>query len=412
MNRIRLFILPVVACILALSACEPDQAITTEPVGDPAYGIQLQLTPTNLPRGTARIPDPHPTDVPPTTTLTDTIQVNVAGLDSLEGAYYSIWLADSLGQNIVKATGTLRVIVTDTVLDAFGDPVAEPDTTIYLGVSAFANGGPRHSFQFTTNRAQSGLAATDLVQLVFVSIESDPGATAPSVTRRPIWARRAGGTAVRRIVAIDTLTFEIDTITPSPLETDTTLVTDTTFIPRHRITNLSFGNFAFEPADQYVYVPAGRGRAYFRGDVMVINDSSLSRPPLGYYYAAYVVKSDDVTNLPVDTVYLGPITAPFPNREVSLRHADSVLVAPEVQVLVIPPNLAGSWPNPSPSAILAASTRVDADTVAALMGAAGAFQGVSQVFITLESKNAAEGRLGTNILLRAPVPGIVRFGED
>jgi hypothetical protein len=145
---------------------------------------------------------------------------------------------------------------------------------------------------------------------------------------------------------------------------------------------------------------------------MVINDSSLTRPPLGYYYAAYVVKSDDVTNLPVDTVYLGPITAPFPNREISLRNADSVLVAPEVQVLVIPPNLAGDWANPSPSAILAASTRVSADTVSALMGATGAFRGLTQVFITLESKNAAEGRLGPAILLRAGVPEIVRFGRD
>jgi hypothetical protein len=404
MNRIRRFILPAVAGILALSACEPDQAITTEPVGDPAYGILLQLTPTNLPRGTARIPDPHPTDVPPTTTSTDTIQVNVAGLDSLEGASYSIWLADSLGQNIVKATGTLRVIVTDTILDQFGDPVASPDTTIFPGVSAFANGGPRHALQFTTDRAQSGMAASDLVQLVFVSVESDPGATTPSATRRPIWGRRAGGTAVRRIISIDTIAFDPDD--------EDVLDTDTTFVPRHRISTLSFGNFAFDPANQYVYVPAGRGRAYFRGDVMVINDSSLSRPPLGYYYAAYVVKSDDVTNLPVDTIYLGPITAPFPDREISLRHADSVLVAPEVQVLVIPPNVAGDWANPAPSAILAASTRVSADTVSALMGATGAFRGITDVFITLESKNAAEGRLGPAILLRAGVPEIVRFGED
>ena len=399
MNRIRRFIFPAVAGILALSACEPDQAITTEPVGDPAYGILLQLTPTNLPRGTARFPSPDTADVPPTITAADTISVTLAGLDSLEGAFYSVWLADADEASVTKATGTLTVIRTDTILDAFGDPVAEPDTTVISNVSAFSNGGPRHQMIFTTSVAASGLSVADPVNVIFVSVESDANATSPTATRRPLWARNTGGTLVR--------TRYIDTIATLPA-----LVTDTTFDRGFRQTNLTFGNFAFDAADQYAYVPAGRGRAYFRGDVMVINDSSLSRPPLGYYYAAYVVKGDDVTNLPVDTVYLGPITAPFPSREVSLRDADSVLVAPEVQVLVIPPNLAGDWANPSPSAILAASTRVSADTVSALMGATGAFRSLTEVFITLESKDATEGRLGPAILLRAGVPGIVRFGED
>ena len=399
MNRIRRFIFPAVAGVLALSACEPDQAITTEPVGDPAYGILLQLGPTNLPRGTARFPNPSATDVPPTTTTADTISVTLSGLDSLEGASYSVWLADADEASVVKATGTLTVIRTDTILDAFGDPVAVPDTTVFANVSAFSNGGPRHQMIFATSLAQSGLAVTDSVNVIFVSVESDANATSPSPTRRPLWARNAGGALVT--------VLHIDTIATLPA-----VVTDTTIDRRFRRVNLSFGNFAFDAAQQYVYVPAGRGRAYFRGADLVINDSSLSRPPLGYYYAAYVVKSDDVTNLPVDTVYLGPITAPFPNRDVSLLHADSVLVAPEVQVLVIPPNLAGGWANPSPSAILAASTRVSADTISALMGATGAFRGLTQVFITLESKNAAEGRLGPAILLRAGVPEIVRFGED
>ncbi len=399
MNRIRRFIFPAVAGVLAVSACEPDQAITTEPVGDPAYGILLQLAPTNLPRGTARFPNPSATDVPPTITSNDTISVTLSGLDSLEGASYSVWLADEDEASVTKATGTLTVIRTDTILDAFGDPVAVPDTAVFANVSAFSNGGPQHQMIFATSLAQSGLAVTDSVNVIFVSVESDANATSPSATRRPLWARNAGGALVTP--------RHIDTIATLPV-----LVTDTTFDRRFRRVNLSFGNFNFDAAEQYVYVPAGRGRAYFRGDDMVINDSSLSRPPLGYYYAAYVVKSDDATNLPVDTVYLGPITAPFPNREVSLLHADSVLVAPEVQVLVIPPNLAGDWANPSPSAILAASTRVSADTISALMGATGAFRGLTQVFITLESKNAAEGRLGPAILLRAGVPEIVRFGRD
>lgn len=399
MSAFHLRLAAVALIATAAAACSPDRAVSDNPVGDPAYGIQMLLTPSNLPRGQARFPAPNTTDVPPTITANDTISVTVAGLDSLEGATYAVWLADEDGLSITKATGTLIVVRTDTVLDQFGDPVAAPDTSVITNVSAFSNGGPRHQMTFATSRAASGLAATDPVDVVFLSIESDPNASSPSETRRPLWGRNTGGTLVQ--------TRHIDTITTLPV-----LVTDTTFDRRFRITNIVFGNFAFDPADQYVFVPAGRGRAFFRGDVIVINDSSLSRPPLGYYYAAYVVKSDDVTNLPVDTVYLGPVTAPFPNREISLRNADSVLLAPEVQVLVVPPNLAGSWANPSPSAILAASTRASADTVAALMGATGPFRGLTEVFITLESKHAPEGRLGPAILLRAGVPEIVRFGND
>jgi hypothetical protein len=174
--------------------------------------------------------------------------------------------------------------------------------------------------------------------------------------------------------------------------------------------NLTFGNFAFDPGAQYVFVPAGRGRAYVRGDVLLFNDSSLVRPPLGYFYATYAEIRDD-TNTPIDTVYLGPLHSPPPNRNLSLLDADSVLVDSDVQVLVNPPNLAGGWPNPSPSAILAASIRADADTISAFQNALGAFAGVAEVFLTVESKHAEAGRMGPAILLRATVPDVVRFGN-
>jgi hypothetical protein len=382
----------------AVAACSPDRAVSTTPMGDPAYGVQLLLSPTNLPRGTARFPDPDPAfDTPPTVDVTDTIGVDLAGLDSLTNGVYSVWISNDDGSSIFKATGTLRVIVTDTVLDAFGDPVPAPDTVFYTDVSAFSNGGPRHAMQFLTTLAQSGMTADDSATVVFITIESDAGATSPAETRRPLWARK-GGTAVVQI--------HIDT-----LDTDPVLVTDTTFDRQFLRNNLTFGNFSFDASQQYVYVATARGQAFVRGDVLLMNDSSLTRPPLGYYYAGFGVIRNEA-NEPVDTVYLGPLSSPPPNRHISLRDADSVLVNPDVQVLVNPPNLAGSWSNPSPSAILAASIRVSADTISAFQTASGPFVGLAEVFLTIESKHAEAGRMGPAILLRANVPDIVRFGSQ
>jgi hypothetical protein len=398
MSSVRRGSLALAAVALAAMACSPDRAVSLDPMGDPAYGVLLQLTPTNLPRGTARFPAPDPdADSPTTITLTDTIRLDMAGLDSLTGAVYSVWLADAAGSTVSKATGTLRVIVTDTVLDAFGDPVPAPDTTVYSGVSSFSNGGPRHALQFTTSLGESGLTVDDSVEVIFVSIESDAGATAPSETRRPLWSRK-GGTAVQQM--------HVDTIATVPA-----VVTDTTFDRVFLRNNLTFGNFSFDPALEYVFVPTGRGRVYVRGDVLLFNDSSLVRPPLGYFYATYAEIRDD-TNTPIDTVYLGPLHSPFPNRDISLRDADSVLVDPEVQVLVNPAHLAGGWANPAPSAILAASIRADADTIPAFQSAAGDFAGVAEVFLTVESKHAEPGRMGPAILLRATIPDIVRFGDQ
>ncbi|HSJ63655.1 MAG TPA: hypothetical protein VK922_07065 [Gemmatimonadaceae bacterium] len=363
--------------VLFLAACDSNRAITTEPAGGPAYGINLLLSPTNLPRGTARIP--RPTTAPDVDT--DTIGVTIRGLDSLTSGEYVVWLADSTGAAFTRATGELTVIRVDTVLNDQGDPVPDPQTFALGSVTGFTNGGPRHEIQFVTTRAMSGLTAVDSVQIVMVTMESQTGATTPSETRRILGARRAEGTDV------------------SPVGE-----------PRYRNAPLRFGNFDVVPAEAYVFSPQGRGRVMVMNDIMILNDSSLRRPPLGYYYATFVVKRDADNNI-VDTVYLGPQTAPYPRRELSLRHADSVVVDPDVQAEILPAQPAGTWANAAPAAILAAATRVDADTVAALSSADGPFRGASQVFVTLESKSAEEGRMGPAILMRTTLPDVIRFGK-
>jgi hypothetical protein len=171
-----------------------------------------------------------------------------------------------------------------------------------------------------------------------------------------------------------------------------------------------FGNYDPTGNNIYEFTPQGSGRVFVRGDVLQFNDSTLTRPPLGYYYAAWVLKRDSA-NAITDTVYLGPLTAPFPNREQSLFNADSVIAAPSVQIVGIPPNVVGDWTGAAPLGIIAATVRVSADTMPVFNGGAKPFIGTADALITLQSKNAEEGRMGPAILFRVSLPGIIRFGE-
>jgi hypothetical protein len=348
MSAVHLRIAALALVATAVAACSPDRAVSLDPMGDPAYGFSLQLTPTNLPRGSVAFVADTTGDP-----QNDSLKVTLRGLDSLENGHYTVWVGDSAATTFAAATGDLIVIRTDTVLDAFGDPVESADTTTYVGVSSFQNGGPRNTMTFVITRASAGLADTDPFGLVVVTIEDAAGATAPNFARSPLWQLRGAA-------------------------------------------SMMFGHFDPDPANRYVYVPQGRGRVYVRGDIFLINDSSLTRPPQGYFLAAYAVKRDADNNI-VDTLYLGPQTSPFPRRDISLRDADVQIVDPLVQT-TIPPQ------------ILAASVRVDADTVAGLSGPEP-YLGVSEVYVTLESKNAVDSRMGPAILLRATAPEIIRFGN-
>jgi hypothetical protein len=355
--------------VVAAVACEDNRAITTEPIGDVAYGVQLGLQTNTIPRGTATFVFPRSaTD----TLVRDTVRLDIRGLDTLENGFYTVWLGDSLGTSFKRATGTLTVIRFDTIINEQGDPEETTDTTVLTNVSSFSHGGSRHQLLFRTTRTQSGLAATDPIQTLLITIEESATAAAPSDRRRPVWARRGEGTAVP--------------------------TTGRAF----RTAPIRFGTFHTRAESAYVYVPAGRGRAMVRGNVLIVHDSSLTRPPLGYYYAAFAVRRN-AQNEPDDTLFLGPQTTPFPAR-LSLFNADSVIVDPAI-VSEFPP------------AIFAAANRVSADTIAALTNRRCPgennprmcpFQGFAQIFVTLESKHKTPERLGPIIILRADLPNVVR----
>jgi hypothetical protein len=71
----------------------------------------------------------------------------------------------------------------------------------------------------------------------------------------------------------------------------------------------------------------------------------------------------------------------------------------------------GDWTGAAPLGIIAATVRVSADTMPVFNGGAKPFIGTADALITLQSKNAEEGRMGPAILFRVSLPGIIRFGE-
>lgn len=365
MRRPALTFLAAVLGVAAFAACESERAIATDPIGDPAYGIRLNTVGTNLPRGTVSF-------FVPGGGAADTVRMTVQGLDSLAGtARYVLWVTDSTRSAFRRLTGRITMTIADTAIDAQGDPVELRTTVTFANASAFSNGGPNRSFQITAP-LPAGFAAGTRPDLVLLTIEESAAATAPNPHRRPLWAQRAQYTAPTAAAS--------------------------------NIGSVRFGFWSRNPDSLYVY-PVGpqRGRVLFRGNVMLVNDSSLPRPPRGYFYATYAIKRDD-NNQPIDTIYLGPQTAPAPRRDMSLRDADSLIVDPLIQT-------AGTSTNASPQ-ILAASTRASADTVGGLE-LNTPFSGVADVLVTLELKNykVDEARLGPAHVLRAEVPTIVRVGR-
>lgn len=393
-SHTRLAMLGMIASAASLAACEADRAISTEQTGDPAYGAQLVLTAGtaayNLPRGTVRFKQLAAVGATPGDSgVTDTLTVTLQGLDTLEAGNYTIWAGNQTSATNVnwkRLTGTLDVIRFDTTLNALGDPTEVQVPFQYFGVSAFSRGGARQRMTFKTNRVLSGLTAADTVDIVLVSIESSTSATAtPSVTRRPLWARRPA------MAAGDTITR-----------------------------NLNFGFFSLNADSQYVYIPTGRGRALIRGDILVLADSGLGTPPQGYYYAAWAVRRDTfyvtrprqgsttaidtIEKLLPDTVYLGPQTTPFPGR-LSLFEADTRVIDSDVQLT-------------NPRSILSAANRFDLRSVDA-HNRPNPYRGFQTITVTLESKDADtpsgapenQLRMGPAILLQATVPDILRIGR-
>ena len=338
------------AAALAGGACTDRRASVLEPLVPNSYDFALSRDPRNVPSGSLT--------VKMAAGGTDSLILTVRSLEPLTTGVYQLWLGttdNATASGFVKATGTITVIRTDTSLTPEGDIVTQ-DVTVSTtsGASSFTDGGP--STRIVLRASTASIGSSPLAHnLLLVSVEADANATEPSAVR-PLWT------------------------TYSQTATSTR--------------SLKFGTFDPRPDSAYVFVPAGRGLASVLGNVLMITDSSLARPPRGYYYAAWAILRD-TANAITDTVFLGELTAPPPRRNVSLRNADESIVDP---VVVAQPPL-----------ILAAANRVRADTLG--LGAAQPFKNFANVYVTLENKRGNEATASPTIILSGEVPGIVRLGQ-
>ena len=353
-----------------LAACSQDTATILDPLPNRAFNFVLTREGTNVPRGQA-IASRSSTGV-------NTLEIRLQGLEKLEDPYfYQVWSADfNTTTNAITdyrrlGSSTVRVITTDTTISEAGDFVPATDTVVSTNVAGnFNEGGPGTLISLNVTAASLGedplTVGTGLNRLILVTIDSNAAAPTPPDefgTQARLWAR-----GITRPTATGSLT-----------------------------TNFQFGNFHANAAQQYVFLPAGRGRGAVleNENILVIDDSSLSRPPVGYYYAAALVTREDGDNFNnVDTIPLGPQHAPYPRRGTSLFNADIEQVDEVVQV---------EFPNPQ---IFAAQTRVDGDEVAGLATTGNPFRGVALVLVTLESKFGTDAVSPVTILAGAAPPGI------
>lgn len=327
------------------AACRSDRASVLEPFGEPSYDFPITTQAAGLPGGSVFAERPA--------TGNGFIEVELTNLEPLSSGVYKVWIGeenstDNSIANVVAATGDIFVVTTDT---APNGTVTETETQ--SSGSSFSAGGPNVTVFLDIDDETLGSDPTSAARnVIFVSLETSAGATTPA-DAKPLFARYTRPAA------------------------------DGT-----RTTALTFGNYSPDPAVRYSYIATGRGRGGVRGTVVVADDSALTRPPKGYYYAGFLIARDSL-GAPTDTIYLGELTAPAPRRSISLRDAD--IAFPDVVVVNRPPS------------ITAGALRFDAG------GSANnnPFTGFAELVITLQNKFGTEGVKAPNQVLKGTLPSIV-----
>ena len=335
----------IVGAVLALGACSSDRASLLEPIGAPSVNFVISNAGDTIPNGTVAKAGTG-------TTASYTIQLRL--LESLPNHVYQVWLGKRNAETGAvtdwrAATGTIAVTVPDGPDENTARDTLEQQTP----GSFFSQGGRGGIARLVVDSASIGEPLFQY-NFVMVSIEAAPGAATPSELARPLFATI--GTAAS--------------------------------------TSFQFGYFD-NTATPYVYVPAGRGLGSFRDGVFITNDSSLTRPPRGYFYSASLVSLDTaVSGSPVltdSTVIIGDLM--LPTRSGSLRDADVEEIPGVVQS--------------SPAQILAAYTRLEAEDVERLASRAKPFANLMQFRITLESKYGDPATISEAVIVRGNVPAAV-----
>lgn len=380
------------ALVALLPACNDETSTVLAPMSRKAYNFLLTKEGANIPRGdvnTTRSQATAPAVGANTFTLT------LRGLEKLgPNAYYQVWIGtvaaiggtsrdSAVNLTTLRRFRTSEFLVTkvDTTISPEGDFVpatTTPVNRINTGTSGFNEGGPGVTIRMRTNTANLGVdpATLNLVLVTLVTDTANPTLPDAEGSQAKLWARvRTPGSP--------------PVPATGPANPDSSL----TFA-------LGFGNFHATPSKQYSFIPSGRGRGSLLSDknVLILDDSILARPPKGYYYESWLIARDDNTNFfAKDSLSLGPQTAPYPRRGISLYGADSALVDQVIQV--------------TPALIFAAASRVQGDSLAGLSTTtANRFRGIANTYVTLEAK-LGTADMAPAIILSGTMPPPIRTRE-
>lgn len=367
----------LIVCAVVAGACKEERSITSAPEGTLGFGQNMGKAASNLPRGRAIFPA---TPAASATPAADSIIIEFSGMDSLSTGSYVVWVGNDSATKFAPATGTLTILRTDTTINAVGDPVITSSTTTSATLSSFKNGRSNYFMRFAATRASvPALAATDSANLFLVSVE--PGATgALPGERRVLWGRRsqsaALGTPARQMAGMRFGNFAARLTEEYPFATSAA-------------TANAFGPTAFTATT--LIIP--RGRIEVRGPIFTVNDSNYYRPPVGYYYEAWAIRTDTLGRF-IDTISLGQKATPYPKR-LSYYEADKTIVDP-------------TYMFGTPFAVIFASQhRVSADTISAAVINGRAWREFSFVYVTLQNKAAPTDRMGAVAIMTVATPSSV-----
>jgi hypothetical protein len=276
----------------------------------------------------------------------------------------------------------------DTSVNEAGDPVFTPVTADLGVVSEFKNGGPNRRYRFSVLRSQmAGFAATDSVGVILLSVETGTTGAEPSAVR-PLWARRSQMNA-------------------------------------NRLAGMRFGNFKPRLIEEYVYATSNqtalpatattvnipRGRIEVRGDVFTVNDSNYFRPPVGYYYKAWVIRTGNF-GVFADTFSLGDKASPYPRR-ISFKDADVSVPDPVSMYVSGTPCAPGATECPTQQPVIVASQHRASASVLGIPQnpdpkfAPFTWDEIAWTYVTLQNKAAPEDRMGGVVIMSVNHPGSI-----
>ena len=282
--------LTLLACV-ALAACETQRSTVFDPVGDPSFDFSVGTGAAGLPSGTIAIG-------------ATTVTTSLSNLRALGSGQYQFWVLRRDANNIdtyVQGFGrTVEFYLRpDTLPDGSakldpitGDTIKVTDSTIVSNVRTGGYAGSDNPAVTSlrviidSTSVDFPLAAATIGTIHAIVVSIDNGTATTPGTAKFLWRRIGVGGAGAML----------------------------------------FGNFGGSdivnvqsPAD-YVFGARGTGLGGARGGEISVDLTEVARPPVGFYYRGYVVRTDG-TGVVVDTAR-SPYSTDAAVSRVSLFDAD------------------------------------------------------------------------------------------